>query len=315
MLHSPQSLTTLCTNPDLQIRHQVPLSECGTFQLGGPAALLITCTTPAALSAVRDVAADLPSPLAFIGAGSNMLFADAGWPGTLVRYTREDFPPPERQADGSWRVNAAVPLDALAEWACRQGILGWEAFSGIPGTVGGAVVGNAGAWGVQMEHRLHAVCGWDAKGAPQVWTVEACGFSYRNSALKHNGSWVSEVLLSPDPGHAADQCAERERILALRAEKHPDWRKTPCIGSFFKNIQPSSAAERRQASGWFLEQVGAKTETEGGAAVFARHANILIKASADCTASDVLRLSMRLEERVRDRFGIELEREIQLLGF
>lgn len=302
-------------HPGIRIGRRVPLSACGSFQLGGPAGLLVTCKSPEALKTVRDAAAWLPRPLAFMGAGSNILFADAGWPGTLVRYTCEDFALPRRMENGCWRVNAAVQLDALADWACQQGIGNWEAFSGIPGTVGGAVVGNAGAWGVQMEHMLQEIHGWDNKGLPRVWSIEDCGFSYRDSRLKHDGSWVSEVTLSPIPGQTDTQCRERAHILSLRAEKHPDWRKVPCIGSFFKNIQPSSAAERRQAAGWFLEQVGAKGERVGGAAVFAKHANILIKDGPDCTAADVLNLSLRLQARVREQFGIDLEREVQLLGF
>lgn len=301
--------------PDIRIGRQVPLSGCGSFQLGGPAGLLVTCTGPEALKTVRNEAARLPRPLALMGAGTNILFSDAGWPGTLVRYTREDFCPPRRMENGCWRVNAAVQLDALAEWACQHGIGNWEAFSGIPGTVGGAVVGNAGAWGVQMEHMLQEIHGWDDKGETRIWSIEDCGFSYRDSRLKHDGSWVSEVILSPIPGQPEAQCRERARILALRTEKHPDWRKVPCIGSFFKNIQPSSAAERRQAAGWFLDKVGAKGEREGGAAVFAKHANILIKDGPDCTAADVLNLSLRLQARVREQFGIDLEREVQLLGF
>ncbi|MCC5845071.1 MAG: UDP-N-acetylmuramate dehydrogenase [Verrucomicrobia bacterium] len=312
--HSPP-FKTLQSHPDITVEAGIPLSTCGTFQVGGPAKILITCGTPEALAKVRALAAELPPPLAFIGAGSNILFADTGWPGTLVRYTTDTFTPPRPLPDGSWRVNAAIQLDALAAWACDQGIKGWEAFSGIPGTVGGAVVGNAGAWGVQMEHMLCAVHGWDAAGQPRDWTADDCAFTYRDSRLKHDGSWVGEITLLPLPGDPQQQQTERARILALRAEKHPDWRTTPCIGSFFKNIQPSSAAERRQAAGWFLEQVGAKTETEGGAAVYEKHANILIKAAPTCTATDVHRLALRLQQRVHEKFNIQLEREIQTLGF
>jgi UDP-N-acetylmuramate dehydrogenase len=308
-------LKRLDARPGISVKYGFPLSACGTFQLGGPAHTLITCETPEALKSVREHKPLLRQPVAFIGAGSNMLFADTGWPGTLIRYTTETLTPPVPQDGDRWRISAAVQLDALAAWACDQGWDGWEAFSGIPGTVGGAVVGNAGAWGVQMEHMLYEARGWNAEGSARVWSAADCGFSYRDSRLKHDGSWVSEITFTVRTADPARLRSERARILALRAEKHPDWRATPCIGSFFKNIQPSSAAERRQAAGWFLEQTGAKSETEGGAAVYPKHANILIKASPDCTASDVLRLSERLQANVRNQFGLELEREIRLLGF
>jgi UDP-N-acetylmuramate dehydrogenase len=299
--------------PGLTLEADVPLATCGTFQLGGPARLLVTATTPDALARVRHALPHLPRPHAFIGAGSNILFADDGWPGTVVRYLNPDFTPPARQPDGTWRVSAAVELDTLAAWACTRGIARWEAFSGIPGTVGGALVGNAGAWGVQMEHMIQSVHGWDPGGNPRTWSVKDCQFSYRDSRLKHDGSWVSELTLLPAPGNPGEQQAERARILALRAEKHPDWRQTPCIGSFFKNVEPSSAAERRRAAGWFLEQVGAKTETEGGAAVYPKHANILIKAAPRCTARDVLTLARRLQKRVQEQFRLTLEPEILVL--
>lgn len=307
-------MNLLPPHPGLTLAENVPLSTCGTFQLGGPARLLITATTPDALALVRNTLPRLPQPAAFIGAGSNILFADEGWPGTIVRYLSTDFTPPVLQPDGTWRVSAALELDALAAWASRHGIARWEAFSGIPGTLGGALVGNAGAWGVQMEHMIHSVHGFDPNGHPRTWSVADCHFSYRDSRLKHDGSWVSELTLRPDPGNPDEQLAERTRILALRAEKHPDWRQTPCIGSFFKNIEPSSAAERRRAAGWFLEQIGAKSETEGGAAVYAKHANILIKASSHCTATDIRRLAQRLQTRVQEQFHLTLEPEILYLA-
>jgi UDP-N-acetylmuramate dehydrogenase len=106
---------------------------------------------------------------------------------------------------------------------------------------------------------------------------------------------------------------ERARILELRRTKHPDWRTMPCAGSVFRNVEPTSAAERRQAAGWFLEQAGAGLFQVGGARLFEKHANIIV-ADPGATARDVFELSEKMAAAVRERFGFELEREIRLLG-
>jgi UDP-N-acetylmuramate dehydrogenase len=297
----------------LVLREQVPLAACGTFQLGGPARWVVDCARPADLAFLRDRCRELDLSVQLLGEGSNVLFSDAGWPGGLVRYI-DSHPTPRVEAHGIVRVSAAASLDALARWAAEQGWAGLEAFSGIPGTVGGAVVGNAGAWGVQMEHVLDTVRGIGAEGREHLWTAADCGFAYRDSRLKHDGTWVSEVSVRLHAGDPTALLAERTRILAIRAEKHPDWRVTPCIGSFFKNLEPSSAAQRRQAAGWFLEQAGAKQFRVGGAAVFERHANIPIKATADCRAEEVAELARRMREAARATQGVDLEREVRYLG-
>ena len=106
---------------------------------------------------------------------------------------------------------------------------------------------------------------------------------------------------------------ERERITELRRTKHPDWRTMPCAGSVFRNIEPTSAAERRQAAGWFLEEAGAKNFRVGGARLFEKHANIII-ADADATARDVFDLTKMMVAAVQEKFGFKLEREVTLLG-
>jgi UDP-N-acetylmuramate dehydrogenase len=107
--------------------------------------------------------------------------------------------------------------------------------------------------------------------------------------------------------------ARRREIRDLRASKHPDLRVTPTAGSFFKNVEPTSKAERRQAAGWFLEQVGAKGMRAGGASVYEKHANIIV-AEPGCRAADVHALSLRMAEAVRGKFGLELQREVRLVG-
>lgn len=106
---------------------------------------------------------------------------------------------------------------------------------------------------------------------------------------------------------------ERERIMELRRSKHPDWRAMPCAGSVFRNVEPTSAADRRQAAGWFLEEAGAKDFAVGGAHLFEKHANIII-ADESATANDVFELTEKMIGAVQKKFGFELAREIKLLG-
>lgn len=295
------------------LTENVPLSELGTFQLGGPVRYLLTLSTPDALMRVRALCREQHLPALLIGEGSNLLFADAGWPGLLVRYTSEHCEPVDL-GQGIFRCNAATNLNQLVTWAVEKGLAGLEAFSGIPGTLGGAVVGNAGAWGVQMEHVLYRVQVIDVDGQGHVWSVDDCGFSYRDSMLKHADLWVAEVDIQLTPGDRVHLLSEHQRILALRAARHPDWKQLPCIGSFFKNLEPSSAAERRQAAGYFLEAAGAKSKNRGGAGVFSGHANILVKQRGDCKAADVAGLARELQAAVRAQFGIDLVREVRYLG-
>ena len=107
--------------------------------------------------------------------------------------------------------------------------------------------------------------------------------------------------------------AERERIMEFRREHHPDWHKEPCAGSVFRNIEPTSAADRRQAAGRFLEEAGAKVMRVGGARLYEKHANIIV-ADPGCTAQDVWELSEQMAAAVKEKFGIDLVREVRFIG-
>ena len=283
-----------------------------TFRLGGPVRRLDDCASPAELREALRAAHAEGARWQVIGGGSNLLIADDGWDGVVVRYRR-----PELELDGAgdeWIVNGACDLDTLALAAVEEGMDGLLFATGIPGTVGGAVAGNAGAFGRQMSDVvLSADLFHPIRGARRVSAAEL-GFAYRRSALKETRDAVERVRLRLVPGDRARLRAERERILAWRRRRHPDWRVIPTAGSFFRNIEPTSAAGRRQAAGWFLDQAGARNFRVGGAAVYEKHANIIVRASEDCTAEDVVALSRRMAWAVRERFGLVLRREVQFLG-
>jgi len=185
--------------------------------------------------------------------------------------------------------------------------------TGIPGTVAGAIVGNAGAWGGQVSDVLESVMLMDRSGNLTEADPSTLAFSYRHSNLKERNDVVVSAVFRISKGDRGALEDERESILVRRAERHPNLSHEPCIGSIFRNIEPTSAADRRQAAGWFLEQAGAKEMKEGGAKVFARHANIIVKCD-DCSSQNVRDLAARMAEAVREKFGINLVREVRYLG-
>jgi len=308
----PEPLSRLFHKPGCRPCPEQRLAAWGSFQLGGPVQLGIDVSDGQLLPELRAALADLDMPSLLIGEGSNILFSDEGWRGVLVRLVE---PIASWQPDeGSIWVPAGINLDDLVACCVEAGFAGMEAFSGIPGSLGGAVAGNAGAWGKQVGDLIQAVRLVDDQGGGIERSADACAFQYRDSALKREGCWIQQVALQLHRGSRAELRTERERILAIRKDKHPDWRAEPCIGSFFRNIEPSSAAERRQAAGWFLEQAGAKDLKQGGAALFRKHANIPVKAHAECRSADVAELARRMQQVVRERFGFELHREVRYLG-
>ena len=287
-----------------------PLSSCGTFRLGGPCRRLYDCATPDDVAeAARDLRA-AGDPFVLIGGGSNLLFSDHGYRGDVIRFATAADP---RPTDGGLRVAAGCDLDDLVAATVESGLDGLVACSGIPGTVGGAVVGNAGAWGKQIGDVLAAAELLGPGGTRRWARAEELGFAYRDSRLKRSGDIVLTVEFRLPPGDRSILRARRDEILALRRDKHPDPATEPCIGSVFRNIEPSSAAGRRRAAGWFLEQAGAKALRVGGARIYEKHANIIV-AGPGCTAQDVHDLSLRMRAAVRERFGMELRREVRFLG-
>ena len=295
--------------PDTRLQEDVLLAEYSTFQLGGPCRILVEC--PGEDSLISVVTALQGTPFILIGGGSNILFSDGGYDGWIVRYCCRE---PEIRREGSLlEVSGATSLDSLAGFAVESGLGGLVNTSGIPGTVGGAVVGNAGAWGWQIGDAVKSVRLIDRNGVVHEARAEELQFAYRHSRLKQSDEIVLSVTLELEEQNPSDLAKQRADILALRAGKHPDLDIQPCIGSIFKNIEPSSSAERRQAAGYFLEQVGVKQLKVGGAEVFARHANIIVKGEG-CTSQQVHDLSLAMATAVRDQLGLELVREVRFLG-
>lgn len=287
------------------------LAAYTTFRLGGPCRGLVTCATRAELRRAIEALGEVGESFVLIGGGSNLLVSDAGVDRQVIRYFSEK-PLVARQGN-EVVVQASTRLDDLAAFVIQEGLDGLQSCAGIPGTVGGAIVGNAGAFGEQIGDKLVSIVAMDPQGAEREMTADELGFGYRTSRLAGTDTIVVSARLRLRPGDRERMRQRRQEILALRSSKHPDWQRVPTAGSFFKNIEPTSKAGRRQAAGWYLEQAGAKMLRVGGARTYDKHANIII-ADRGCTAADVLELSRQMAQLVQDKFGIALQREVRLLG-
>lgn len=302
---APTTLAALRAKWGGRLLCDTPMAGYTRLAIGGPARLLLVVESEADLVSVfRDIRAHR-LPYFLLGEGSNVLVADEGVEG-LVVVNRHLFAPRfegsvvEAAGGGNWHE--------LVVACARTGLLGLEFGAGIPGTVGGALYGNAGAFGEAVGDRTLSVRLINRAGEIEERPAAAMGFGYRTSGLQASGEIVLSCRLELEHGDAAAGLGRIEEILRLRAEKHPP-PEARTAGSFFKNVKPVSSAPRRQAAGYFLEQVGGKELAVGDAAMYEKHANILINRGR-ATARDVLALTGELRRRVLDRFGLALEAEV-----
>jgi UDP-N-acetylmuramate dehydrogenase len=297
----PEILTQMTGSGPLR---DVPLREHSNFRIGGPADFYFAAAGRDELRAALRAARECGLPAYVIGGGFNLLFDDAGFRGLILRNSSRGL-----SLDPSGprvRVESGTPLADLVEFAAAAGLQGIEFLAGIPGSVGGAVYGNAGAFGRCTGDSLSEALLLGPGNAERRVPSGELGFSYRHSLLKTERRTVLEAVFDLRPGVAA---LIRERIgeyLALRAGKHPP-RDMAYAGSYFKN--PVLPDGTRKPAGQLLEQVGAKEARIGGAAVYSGHANFLYN-TGNATARDVLTLAAMLKKRVYDAFGIVLEEEV-----
>ncbi len=290
---------------------QALLRDYTTFQLGGPCRFLVECQTPQELQKTVQSLAGQKTPFILIGSGSNLVVSDQGIDAAIIRYV---CPTPLLERDGHDVIVAAgTLLDDLALYCVNEGLEGLNYATGIPGTVGGAVVGNAGAWGKQVGDVLTSAIILDKQGQTKEADNSYFGFQYRHSRLKKTEDIISSVHFTLKPGDPVSLAQERAEILRIRAEKHPDLKTEPCAGSFFRNIEPTSKAGKRQAAGFFLEQAGGKSLKVGGAYIFEKHANIIIKGPHG-TSQEVHELHLKMIKIVKDKFNLQLNREVRFVG-
>ena len=256
-----------------------------------------------------------------MGGGTNLVVSDSGFQGVILRYTGARI---ERN-DMRLRVESGSVLQDVVDTSIRFGLKGLETMTGIPGLVGGALYGNAGAYGRSIQELVECVHATDGNGIT-AFRNEDCRFRYRSSIFKDRKQWI---ILSTElrfiAGDKAELTEKAAGIRAIRDAKYPPTMK--CAGSIFKNllfaelspavqaqIPPPLIREGKVPSAWFLEQAGVKGLRRGDIQVATYHANLVYNDGAG-TASDLVWVIGELKRRVRERFGFDLEEEVQYAGF
>ncbi|PID78501.1 UDP-N-acetylenolpyruvoylglucosamine reductase [bacterium DOLZORAL124_64_63] len=282
------------------------LRRATTLQVGGPAKVFCRARTTEQARRFQEMAATAELPCFILGGGSNILADDAGFPGLILRVETDVF-----QSRGTiLTVGAGLEFDALIQRSLQAGLTGLEFASGIPGTVGGAVMGNAGCYGYEIGEFIREAVTLGPDGRLRRRGADEFGFRYRATDLRESGEILLEVVLELEAGDLSTAAAVRQEHLADRARKHPG--RLPSAGSWFRNLPPPAPGARRVAAGHLLEQVGAKDFAEGDARVFPKHANMIIN-TGRATSAQVLRLARRMKRAVRERFDVDLIQEVRYL--
>ena len=316
-----QTIERLGAIPNLTLLRDVPLASFTRFAIGGPARILVQTGSVEAFIEALSAARASGLEMVVIGGGTNLIVSDGGFPGIVLKFTGS------RIYAAAERViaEAGAELQALVDFTIHRGLKGLETLSGIPGSVGAAVYGNAGAYGHSISESIRKVRFFDGADV-RVFENSECEFRYRESVFKQHKEWIifsTELVLQPAARDELRRIADD--ILKVRNEKFPPTMK--CAGSIFKNLLHDDLApsireqvpasvirEGKVAAAWFLEQVGSKGMQQGDIHVATYHANLIYN-SGGGTAKDLCTLIDELKARVQSRFGLELEEEVQYVGF
>ncbi|MGH9627938.1 MAG: UDP-N-acetylmuramate dehydrogenase [Bryobacteraceae bacterium] len=307
--------------PNLYVEYDALLRLHTRFGVGGPAHVLARTSDPDAFVAASRVVKSDGLPFVVIGGGTNLVVSDEGYDGVVLQYTAKEI-----RAQGTRvHADAGAVLQDLVDFTIDRGLAGIHTMTGIPGWVGAAVYGNAGAYGRSIDQSIVSVRFYDGAGI-RVFNREQCRFHYRESIFKDRKGWIIlSTELELTEADAGELRAKADEILKIRNAKYPPSMK--CAGSIFKNlllaelpepvqrhVDPKVIREGKVPSAYFLELVGAKGMTNGDIHVADYHANLIYNAG-DGTAEQISQVVDELKRRVKDRFGLELEEEVQYVGF
>jgi UDP-N-acetylmuramate dehydrogenase len=289
----------------LRLRLAEPLARYTSMKIGGPADIFIAVETRSALASVLGLLRRHDTPVCLLGNGSNVLISDRGVRGAVLQLTA-DFRKAVWLEEGDFvrvRVGAAHPVTQLVREAARKGYAGLEFAEGIPGTVGGALVMNAGAYGSEFETIIEQVEALTADGQAATFSRAQMTFTYRDSHLP-DGTVVTEVTMRLRKGEPAQVSSKLRELVSKRKSSQPSG--LPNSGSMFRN-PPGDYAGR------LIEAAGLKGKRHGQAQIAERHANFIVNLGG-AKAEEVRQLMELARSEVRRQFGVELVAEVKLLG-
>ena len=301
----------------LDIREDVPLAPLTTFGIGGAAKYFVDVKTEDDMREAMHWAHDFDARFTIIAGGSNVLVPDRGIEGLVIHVCgdQSSFVGNELEAD------AGCNLLGLIHKAAERGLGGWERLAGIPGTIGGAVRGNAGAFGTEIKDFVHQVKAINTNtGEMHMFTNAECGFKYRDSFFKQHPKWlITRAYLHLRKIDSAESARLAKETIAEREKRH--LQNIHAAGSYFmnptapKHIQEMFKREKgaparlgRVPAGWLIEKAGMKGATVGGAIASLQHPNYIVN-QGNATAKDVETLADKVKIAVMSQFGVQLHEE------
>lgn len=305
----------------LQILDNIPFKELTALNIGGPAKKVVTVVSEQELVGALSFAREVNLPFLIIGGGSNLLVSDSGVDALVIKNEMEGI----KKEVKTLTVKSGTILQHLIDYANQNNLAGLQNLAGIPGTVGGAVYGNAGAYGQSISDCLREVTALDPDtGQTVTLSKEECEFSYRDSIFKKNRFIILEVKLKLEQGDGEKLKKESAETIKKRSIKYPPGIK--CPGSFFKNLIATDLPKEvlgkipkdkivygKIPAGTLLEMVGARGDNLNGIEIASYHANLFINKGGG-KAQDFYTLAKKYADKVRLELGIELEPEVQLIN-
>ncbi|SHK34492.1 UDP-N-acetylmuramate dehydrogenase [Fibrobacter sp. UWB12] len=307
------------------ILENVPMYEHTSFKVGGPAKYFIKTESIDDIKEALQFAKERALPSYILGKGTNLLVSDRGYNGVIIQLGKF-FSEITNLGNGKICVKGATPLARLARYTINEGLAGIHKLAGIPGSLGGAIYMNAGAYGQDVSQTCVEVESIDAAGNVHTRHAADCKFAYRHSIFQELAASVTSAESAETILSAAFQLTpaielgktvkdienEMQECMTKRRNSQP--LSMPNAGSTFKRLDAGAAATPTQiAPGYYIEQAGLKGFRIGGAEVSRVHANFIVNVGG-ATAADIKALSEYVQNAVAQKFGIQLKREIILLG-
>lgn len=286
----------------IQLKEGELLSNHTTFRIGGAAKYFAVPKNEEEIMEAVDFAIVKDLPYYILGKGSNVLFADEGYPGVVIEIGA-GMEKVERIGDTGIRAQAGVSLSALATFAAREGLSGLEFAGGIPGTLGGAVTMNAGAYGGEMKDVIVSAKVMDKEGAVQELSCEELQLGYRTSIVQKKQLVVLEAEFLLKPGETETIQNTMKELNAKRREKQP--LEYPSAGSTFKRPEGYFA-------GKLIEDAGLRGYRVGDAQVSEKHCGFVVN-RGKATCAEVIQLIEDVQKEVKEQFGVQLEPEVRII--